>query len=57
MTIDQQLMDTAALDDHGFSRWTRVIGMMDADPPDQLREHIEKLIEQSPKTPEEANID
>lgn len=52
MEIDQQLMTASVPNDHGISRWTRVIGMLDADPPDTVREHIETLIERSPETPE-----
>lgn len=51
MAIDQQLLDASEPGDHGLSRWTRVIGMLDADPPDPVREHIEALIDQSPETP------
>lgn len=55
MAIDQQLMTAVEPNDHGLSRWTRVQGMLDAEPPDPLREHIEALIEQSPETPEGGN--
>lgn len=54
MLIDQQLIDAVEPGDHGFSRWTRVIGMLDAEPPEPVREHIEELIERSPETPEIA---
>lgn len=52
MAIDQQLLDASASDDHGLSRWMRVLGMLDADPPDPVRAHVEELIEQSPETPD-----
>lgn len=52
MVIDQTLLDAADPKDVGFSRWTRVIGMVAAEPPEPLREHLEALIEQSPETPE-----
>lgn len=52
MTIDQQLLDASVPGDHGISRWTRVIGMLAAEPPDTVREHIENLIERSPETPQ-----
>lgn len=42
MAIDQQFMAAVEPDDHGVSRWTRVIGMLDAEPPAPVREHIER---------------
>jgi hypothetical protein len=45
LVVDQQLMTATEPDDHGLSRWTRVIGMLDAEPPEPLREHLESLIE------------
>lgn len=51
LVIDQQLMDVADPKDVGFSRWTRVLGMVAAEPPEPLREHLEELIEESPETP------
>lgn len=52
MLLDQQLMDAAEPGDMGLSRWTRVIGMLDAEPPEPVREHLEALIDRSPETPE-----
>lgn len=52
MAIDQQLLDAAEPNDHDLSRWTRVIGMLAAEPPEPLREHLEFLIERSPETPD-----
>lgn len=52
MLIDQQLLDASVPGNHGFSRWTRVIGMLDAEPPAPVREHIEEMFEQSPETPQ-----
>lgn len=51
MLIDQQLLNLAEPNNYGLTRWTRVIGMLEADPPEELREHIETLIKQSPESP------
>lgn len=55
LVVDQQLLDASEPGDVGISRWTRVQGMLDAEPPEPLREHIERLIEQSPESPKISN--
>ncbi|WP_248911098.1 hypothetical protein [Halocatena marina] len=52
MLIDQQFTDASEPNDHGVFRWTRVLGMLDAEPPEPLRKHIENLIERSVEVPE-----
>lgn len=51
LMLDQQLLAASESEDVGLSRWVRVQGMVAADPPDELREHVERLIEESPETP------
>ncbi|MFC6964706.1 hypothetical protein [Halocatena marina] len=50
--IDQQLVDARQPNDHGVFRWTRIAGMLAAEPPEPLRGHIENLIEGSQTVPE-----
>ncbi|WP_248911045.1 hypothetical protein [Halocatena marina] len=50
--IDQQLVDARQPNDHGIFRWTRIAGMLAAEPPEPLRGHIENLIEGSREVPE-----
>lgn len=52
LVVDQQFMTAIEPGDHGCSRWERVVGMLEAEPPEQLRNHIQDLIDQSPETPE-----
>lgn len=47
MLLDRQLLDASEPGDVGLSRWMRVQGMIAADPPDELRAHIER----SPEIP------
>lgn len=51
MVLDRPLLDAVDPADHGLSRWQRVVGMLNADPPTDLREHIEGLIDSSPDVP------
>lgn len=51
LTVDQQLREATASDDHGLSRWARVHDLLANNPPDELRTHIERLIERSPEVP------
>lgn len=51
LVIDQQSLAASEPGDVGQSRWTRVQGMITADLPDELCEHVERLIERSPETP------
>lgn len=50
MATDQQYQE-AADGDAGAVRWARVRGLLESDPPQELREHVERLIEESPETP------
>lgn len=52
MMIDQSLMDASEPGDVGYARWTRVLGLVAAEPPASLREHLEALIAWSPETPD-----
>lgn len=52
LVVDQQLLDAVEPGDVGIARWTRVQGMLDAEPPEPLREHIEALIARSPEPPD-----
>lgn len=51
LVLDQQLLAASEPGDVGLSRWMRVQGIVAADPPDELREHVERLIERSPEVP------
>lgn len=52
MMIDQPLMEARPPGDVGYSRWTRVLGLLAAAPPASLREHLEELIAWSPEPPD-----
>ncbi len=50
MEVNQQLRE-AAPNDYGLSRWARVRDLLESEPPAELRESIEELIDQSPDSP------